>query len=136
MTAEEIELDRSMLSDHAARPRNCRALLDATTQAHGHNAICGDKLTLWLKIEGAIIGDASFQASGCSISTASSSMLTEAVKGKTIDEANELFERFHNLLTSSPDAEFERESLGKLAAFQGVRKYPIRVKCATLAWHA
>ena len=135
MTAEELEMYREVLSDHAAHPRNFRELADATSRADGHNKMCGDKFTVWVKVESETIRDIAFQGTGCSISTSSASLMTDAIKGKTIAEANEVFRQFHSLLTSPAETEIDLNSLGKLAAFHGVRKYPIRVKCATLPWH-
>src|SRR5207248_2023873 len=127
---------REVILDHTKRPRNFRAMSDATQHAEGHNRLCGDKLTLFLKLDGDRIADVSFQGSGCSISTASASMMTEALIGKTIDEASALFNRFHTVLTGPPnEATEEILDLGKLAAFHGVRRFPVRVKCATLPWH-
>jgi nitrogen fixation protein NifU and related proteins len=131
-----IEMYRELISDHTERPRNFREMVDATRHAKADNPICGDMVTLWLKIDSNTISEASFQGSGCSICMSSASMLTEAVVGKDVDEAHEMFDRFHRMLTSPIDAPIDEESMGKLACFGGVRKYPIRVKCATLPWHA
>ena len=135
MTADEIEMYREMLSDHATHPRNFRELPAATLRADGHNKTCGDKFTIWIDVDRTVIRDIAFQGSGCSISTSSASLMTDAVKGKTIEEAQELFHQFHALLTSPPEVDVDLESLGKFAAFDGIRKFPIRVKCATLPWH-
>ena len=129
------ELYQELIKDHTKRPRNFREMPDATRTADGHNRLCGDKLTLFVKLEGDIIKDVAFKGSGCSISTASASMMTEALKGKTIAEAQALFGKFHDVLTGPPDETPDVPELGKLAAFHGVRKFPVRVKCATLAWH-
>jgi nitrogen fixation protein NifU and related proteins len=129
-------LYQDVILDHGKRPRNFRALTDAR-HAEGYNPLCGDKLTLYLKMDGDRIADASFQGSGCAISTASASILTESVKGKTQGEAEAMFEVFHDLVTGKAkgDSEPLGRSLGKLAVFSGVSEFPARVKCATLAWH-
>ncbi len=133
------ELYQSVILDHNKRPRNFRALDDADRVADGHNPICGDKLTLYLKLgDGGRIDDAAFQGSGCAISTASASLLTEYVKGKTPDEVEAGFELFHGVVAGGPEGEISAastEKLGKLAVFSGVREFPMRVKCATLSWH-
>ncbi len=127
------ELYQEVILDHHRRPRNFHRLEDANRRAEGFNPLCGDKIHLYLRIEDGIVKDVGFEGSGCAISTASASMMTEGVKGKTEAEAEELFEKFHDLVTgkTTPDP----ASLGKLAVFSGVREYPVRVKCATLAWH-
>jgi nitrogen fixation NifU-like protein len=128
------DLYRQVIVDHSKRPRNFRILDDATRKVEGHNPLCGDNLTLYLKLDGDVVKDVSFMGSGCAISTASASLLTESLKGKTLAEAEELFESFHDLVTGlGPPAEGPK--LGKLAVFSGVCDYPTRVKCATLAWH-
>ena len=128
------ELYQEVILDHNRRPRNFGALGDANRHAVGHNPVCGDRLSLHLKVDDDVIRDLRFQGSGCAISKASASLMTDAVKGKTVAEARRLFEQFHRLLTDDayvPDA----AALGKLAVFAGVRDYPVRVKCASLAWH-
>lgn len=129
------ELYQNMILEHNRSPRNYRAMDGASSHAEGNNPLCGDRITVWLRIEDDLIQDASFQGSGCAISRASASLMTAAVKGKARSEAEELFGRFHRLVTGrlQPD---ESETLGKLAVFSGVSAFPIRVKCATLAWHA
>jgi len=107
---------------------------NANRQVEGFNPLCGDRLTLYLQMDGDVITDASFQGSGCAISTASVSLMTEIVKGKTGQEAEELFKKFHEM-TTGKDENFNLEAIGKLAVLAGVREYPARVKCATLAWH-
>jgi len=126
------ELYNELIKDHGNHPRNCRLMQDATAQAPGYNRTCGDSLMLFLKVEDGIIKDASFVGKGCQIFTASASLMTERLKGKTTEDAEKLFEEFHDVLTS--DAPMGPE-LGKLAALGGVRNFPMRVKCATLAWH-
>jgi nitrogen fixation NifU-like protein len=134
--SEELEdLYREVILDHTKHPRNFREMPDATASADGHNRLCGDKLRVYLKLNGGRIADVSFKGTGCSISTASASMMTEALKGKTLEDAQALFDKFHGVLTGPPDEATEASELGKLAAFHGVRRFPVRVKCATLAWH-
>lgn len=125
------DLYRDVIVDHNRRPRNFRKLPDASRTLEGSNPLCGDKLTLYLKLDGERISDLSFEGSGCAISVASASLMTEQLKGKTRREAERLFKRVHAMLTGAE----EGEALGKLAALCGVREYPSRVKCATLCWH-
>jgi len=129
------DLYQETILDHNRSPRNYRSLADANHQADGYNPLCGDRLTLFLKIEDGIVRDASFEGSGCAISKASASMLTESVKGRTVAEVRALFERFHRMVTSSTETPDDFVDLGKLAALGGVREFPVRVKCASLAWH-
>jgi nitrogen fixation protein NifU and related proteins len=129
-------LYQSIILDHNRRPRNFRELADADRRSEGRNPMCGDELTVWLKMAGDRIEDVSFIGSGCAISKASASIMTTAVKGKTRAEASELFERFHDLVTGKPSTLPDDPSLGSLAAFSGVSRFPVRVKCASLAWHA
>jgi nitrogen fixation NifU-like protein len=128
------DLYQEVILDHSKRPRNFRDLPDASNKAKGHNPLCGDKLDIFVKVEDGVITDVSFQGAGCAISTASASMMTESLKGKTEEEVNDLFEHFHNVVTGK-QREGEAEKLGKLAVFAGVQEFPVRVKCATLAWH-
>jgi nitrogen fixation NifU-like protein len=127
------DLYRDVILDHNRQPRNFGDLNSPDAMIEGYNPLCGDRLTLRLKLAGDRITDIRFEGQGCAISTASASLMTEAVKGKTRSEAMALFERIHRLLTD--DAEPVDEELGKLAALSGVREFPARVKCATLAWH-
>ena len=129
------ELYQNVILEHNRSPRNYRVLEDANRSAEGSNPLCGDRLTLWLKVEDGVIRDLGFQGSGCAISRASASLMTTAVKGKTEAEAGELFDRFHRLVTGTLEPG-HTETLGKLAVFSGVSAFPIRVKCATLPWHA
>ncbi len=129
------ELYQEVILDHNRRPRNFRTIADANRKAEGFNPLCGDRLTLYLHLDGDRIADASFQGSGCAISKASASLMTESVKGKTVAEAERLFERFHRMVTSPSDAPIATDELGKLSVFAGVREFPVRVKCASLAWH-
>ncbi|MEE8200344.1 MAG: SUF system NifU family Fe-S cluster assembly protein [Candidatus Acidoferrales bacterium] len=128
------ELYQEMIIDHGRRPRNFRALADANYDAQGFNPLCGDKVTVYLKLDDDTVRDISFQGSGCAISTASASLMTETLKGKTLAQTEALFEKFHRLVTGENEDAAAPE-LGKLIALGGVRDYPIRVKCATLAWH-
>jgi nitrogen fixation NifU-like protein len=125
------ELYQEVILDHYKKPRNFRALPDANRTLEGYNPLCGDKITVYLKVEDGVIKDIGFQGSGCAISTASASMMTDSLKGKTIDQAETVFRGFHNLVTGKDGG----ADLGKLAVFVGVREFPVRVKCATLAWH-
>ena len=131
------ELYQEVILDHAKKPRNFRAIEEPTAQAEGFNPLCGDRATIFLKLEGDRLSDVSFKGAGCSISTASASLMTDALKGKTREEADALFERFHRLVTADPSkaAENAAPELGKLAVFAGVCEFPARVKCASLAWH-
>jgi nitrogen fixation NifU-like protein len=126
------DLYQETILDHSKRPRNKAAVAGATHNADGYNPLCGDRLSLQLKVENGHITGVGFQGSGCAISTASASLMTEAMKGKTPEEAENTFQKFHALLTEDRPAATD---LGKLAVFSGVREYPMRVKCATLAWH-
>ncbi|MGO9228199.1 MAG: Fe-S cluster assembly sulfur transfer protein SufU [Bryobacteraceae bacterium] len=126
------DLYQEIILDHTKHPRNCHAMDDATRSAEGYNPLCGDKLKLFIKMDGDVVKDASFLGSGCAISTASASLMTETLKGKTREEALKLLEKFHDLLTTDTPVS---KDLGKLVVFCGVRDYPARVKCATLAWH-
>ncbi len=131
MTSELRDLYQQVILDHNRKPRNFRTLANPSRAAEGYNPLCGDRLTVELTLEGEVIRDIGFQGSGCAISNASASMMTADLKGKTVTEAEEAFERFRAMLTENgPDAE-----LGKLGVFAGVREFPSRIKCATLAWH-
>jgi len=127
------DLYQDLIIDHNRSPRNFRKLPDADHHAEGFNPLCGDKLTLYLSTDGDCIRDIAFEGTGCAISVASASLMTESLKGKTEAEARALFDRVHGLLTGSD--EVDASTLGKLAALSGVRAYPTRVKCATLCWH-
>jgi nitrogen fixation protein NifU and related proteins len=128
-------LYQDLILDHNRAPQNYRRMEDANRTVEGNNPLCGDRLTVWLRVDGELISDAAFQGSGCAISKASASMMTAAIKGKTRSEAKALFERFHKLVTGSLEPT-EVASLGKLAAFSGLSSFPVRVKCASLSWHA
>ena len=127
------DLYQEVILDHNRRPRNFHELSGASHCAEGFNPLCGDRLTLYLKLEGETIQDVSFVGSGCAISKASASMMTDALKGRTIADANRLFDRFHRMVTTPPDQAVE--DMGKLSSLAGVREFPVRVKCASLAWH-
>jgi nitrogen fixation NifU-like protein len=131
------ELYQETILDHNRRPRNFHKLDEANRVAEGYNPLCGDKLTIYLKIEDSVVKDISFQGSGCAISMASASMMTQSVKEKTVDAVHSLFENFHNLLTGKGKHQETplTEQLGKLGVFAGVLEFPARVKCATLPWH-
>lgn len=129
------DLYQEVILDHTKSPRNFGRLETPSHRAEGHNPLCGDHLTLTLEIADECVREVLFEGAGCSISTASASLMTQMVKGKTTSEANELFKKFHAVVTSSMDTEIDIAELGKLAALAGVRKFPMRVKCASLAWH-
>lgn len=129
------ELYQELILDHGQNPRNFGKLDNANHFANGNNPLCGDKLKLYLLVEDNIIKDAMFDGSGCAISIASASMMTDMIKNKTIDEAEKIFKNFHLLVTSDDDVDIDNESLEKINALAGVKDYPMRVKCATLAWH-
>ena len=133
--ADLRDLYQEVILDHHKKPRNFRKLDHANRQADGYNPLCGDKLSVYMQIEDGIVKDIGFLGTGCAISTASASMMTESLKGKTETEAKTIFERFHQLVTDHSEPQPDPATLGKLAVFSGVREYPVRVKCATLAWH-
>lgn len=135
MTLDVRELYREAILDHNRKPRNFHKLEGANRTADGYNPLCGDKVKVYLRIENDRVTDVGFDGSGCAISIASASMMTETVKGRTLSDVLTLFERFHALLTGETHAGSQPIDLGKLAVFAGVREFPIRVKCATLAWH-
>jgi nitrogen fixation NifU-like protein len=128
------ELYQDLIKDHSKKPRNFRALAEGSRHVEGFNPLCGDHFTVYLQMDGDVVQDIAFQGSGCAISTSSASLMTQALKGKTRSEAEALFQKFHALLTSDTESASDAE-LGKLAVFAGVRKFPVRVKCASLAWH-
>lgn len=131
-----MDLYQEVILDHNKKPRNFGAMDDPDHFAEGNNPLCGDQLRLYLKMDGERVEQIRFEGSGCAISTASASLMTEAVGGKTLEEVEALYESFHELLTGDPSVVAEvGPELGKLAVFSGVREFPVRVKCATLAWH-
>jgi len=133
---DEVDLlYQEVILDHNKNPRNFGELDDATHQAVGHNPLCGDHVEIFLKVNDGKVEDVKFKGVGCAISKASASIMTTVLKGKTLDEVKDLFQRFHNVLTSKAEEPVNTEELGKLAVFAGVREFPVRVKCATLAWH-
>jgi len=129
------DLYQQVILDHSKRPRNFLKLQDADRTAEGHNPLCGDEITIYLKMDGELIKDLSFQGAGCAISKASASMMTAALKGKTKAEAEALFGKFHEMVTGNRDTASDPAGLGKLEVFCGVCEFPVRVKCASLAWH-
>ena len=128
------DLYQEVILDHSKTPRNFRAQEAPTRVQQGHNPLCGDRLTLYLKLDGDTVADVSFEGSGCAISKASASMMTQAIKGRTVAEAKELFSKFHKMVTGAPGAPVD-DALGKLSVFSGVCEFPVRVKCASLSWH-
>lgn len=134
MSTELDDLYQDVILDHGRKPRNFRVIADADRQAEGLNPLCGDHFKLYVKLDGDLIQDIAFEGSGCAISKASASLMTSAVKGKTVAEAEQLFARFHTLVTEGP-GKVPASELGKLAALSGVCEFPTRVKCASLVWH-
>ncbi len=134
MSSELRDLYQELILDHQKRPRNHRRLEHPSHTKAGVNPLCGDSLVLYLDVADGVVRDVSFEGTGCAISRASASMLTERLKGQTVAEAHALFGRFHHMLTEGEPTEADEELLGKLAVFRGVREFPARVKCATLAW--
>jgi nitrogen fixation NifU-like protein len=131
--SELTDLYQEVILDHNRRPHNFRAIESPSAKQEGYNPLCGDRLTLYLTLDGDVIKDAAFQGQGCAISKASASLMTDAIKGKTVAEARDLFEHFHAMITADTDT--VAEDLGKLSVFAGVREFPTRIKCASLAWH-
>jgi nitrogen fixation NifU-like protein len=133
--SELSELYQQVILDHNKKPRNFRKLESANHSAEGYNPLCGDHLTVYLDLEEGAVKEIAFEGSGCAISKAAASMMTQAVKGKSREQAEELFTEFHSMVTGELDEETEENSLGNLKIFAGVREFPVRVKCATLPWH-
>jgi nitrogen fixation NifU-like protein len=131
--SELSDLYQEVILDHNKRPRNFRALDNANRTAEGYNPLCGDRLSLSLRIDDGIVTDAAFQGSGCAISKASASLMTDSIKGQPVADVRDLFRRFHTMVTTPPEQAVE--DLGKLSVLAGVREFPVRVKCASLAWH-
>jgi nitrogen fixation protein NifU and related proteins len=129
------DLYQDMILEHSKKPRNFRSLPQANRKAEGYNPLCGDHFTVFLQLENDEVKDISFEGSGCAISKASASMMTASLKGKTKSQAQELFTRFHRLVTSQASEAHDGVEIGKLVVFSGVSEFPVRVKCATLAWH-
>jgi len=130
------DLYQEVILDHNRRPRNYGELPDATSQAEGYNPLCGDKVKVYLRKDGDIIQKVAFEGTGCAISTASASIMTEVLKGKTLRQAKEIFQKFHSLVTGKTDGDPEDDDLQQLLVFHRLSEYPVRVKCATLVWHA
>ena len=130
-----VELYQELVLDHNNRPRNKRVMEDASNTADGYNPLCGDQVSVFVKVENGVVADVSFQGVGCAISQSSASMMTQNVKGKPVEEAEALFELFHTMVTRDPSADFDGSSLGELEALAGVCAFPNRIKCASLAWH-
>ena len=131
--SELNDLYQEVILDHNRRPHNFRVIESPTAKQEGYNPLCGDRLTLYVTVDGGVIKDVAFQGVGCAISKASASLMTDALKGKTVGEARALFDQFHDMVTSSPET--PTPDLGKLSVLVGVREFPTRVKCASLAWH-
>ena len=136
MSSDLRELYQSVILDHNKRPRNFCKPKGANRSAEGVNPLCGDQLTVYLSVENGVVEDVGFNGTGCAISTASASLMTQSIKGKKIEDVEHLFTGFHQMVTSNPLSSIQGEDLGKLSVFSGVREFPMRVKCATLAWHA
>jgi len=135
MDQELRELYQQVILDHNKSPRNFRKMENASSQAEGYNPLCGDHIDIYVFVEDGIVKDVSFIGEGCAISKASASVMTSILKGKSKEEAEKLFNKFHDLVTGKLDDDSEVEDLGKLAVFAGVQEFPVRVKCASLAWH-
>ena len=130
-----VELYQELVLDHNNRPRNKRAMDDASNTADGYNPLCGDQVSVFLKVKDGVIEDISFEGVGCAISQSSASMMTQNVKGRSVEDARELFGVFHSMVTREPGGDFDASSLGELEALAGVCAFPNRIKCASLAWH-
>jgi nitrogen fixation NifU-like protein len=133
--SELSELYQQVILDHNKKPRNFRVLEEANRKAEGYNPLCGDQLVVYLDVEDDIVKEVTFEGSGCAISKAAASMMTQSVKGKSRREVEQLFSEFHGMVTGELDEETSPNSLGRLTIFAGVRDYPARVKCASLSWH-
>jgi len=134
--ADSRALYEQVILEHNKKPRNFHKLDDADASIEGFNPLCGDHFTIYVKLDGDTIADVAFEGAGCASSKSSASIMTATLKGKSVAEAKHLFEAFHHMVTSAPDAPIDADALGKLQVFSGVREYPVRIKCATLAWHA
>jgi nitrogen fixation NifU-like protein len=133
--SELSDLYQQVILDHNKKPRNFRRLEGANRTAEGYNPLCGDQLVVYMQLEDEVVQDISFEGSGCAISKAAASMMTQSIKGKTRQEAETLFNEFHRMVTGQLDEEGEENNLGRLTIFSGVREFPARVKCASLSWH-
>lgn len=134
--ASHRALYEQLILEHNKKPRNFREMQDADCKIQGLNPLCGDQYTIYLKLDGEVITDISFHGAGCAISKSAASIMTTLLKGKTRKEAEALFVKFHTMITSDPEQEVDEAALGRLVVFSGVRKYPVRIKCAALPWHA
>jgi nitrogen fixation NifU-like protein len=134
--SELEELYQEIIMEHSRTPRNFKEVVGANRSANGFNPFCGDNITLYVKEADGVVADVGFQGSGCAISRASASMMTESIKGKTSEQAERIFDAFHDMLTAGPSGEYDADALGDLEALAGVSEFPTRVKCATLSWHA
>ncbi len=134
--SELEELYQEIIMEHSRTPRNFKQVPGANRSANGFNPFCGDNITLYVKEADGVVADVGFQGSGCAISRASASMMTESIKGKTSEQAEKIFDAFHDMLTAGPSGEYDVDALGDLEALAGVSEFPTRVKCATLSWHA
>ena len=128
------DLYQEILLEHNSKPRNFKKVDDANQTADGYNPLCGDQITLYLKVVDGVIDDVGFQGSGCAISRASASMMTQSIKGQSVEQAEHIFDAFHNMITE-PEGEIDLDTLGDLETLSGVNEYPTRIKCAILAWH-
>ena len=135
MDQELKELYQQVILDHNKSPRNFRKMENASSQAEGYNPLCGDHIDVYVLVENGVVKDVSFNGEGCAISKASASVMTSMLKGKTKEEAEKLFNKFHDLVTGKLGDDLDVDELGKLAVFAGVQEFPVRVKCASLAWH-
>ncbi len=133
--SELRDLYQEVILDHYKRPRNFGSLEEPRSKAEGYNPLCGDQVTIYVRSQDGTIEEVAFEGQGCAISTASASLMTEAIRGKTLEEAEQIFESFHSVLTDD-QVDVAEANLGKLEALSGVREFPVRIKCATLAWHA
>ena len=133
--SELQELYQEVILDHKRNPRNFRKLEGVKHSAQGYNPFCGDEITLYLKIEDDKVADVGFQGTGCAISTASASMMTQSIKGMSLEEVERIFHKFHDMVTRPPGSDFESDELGDLEILSGVTEFPTRVKCASLSWH-
>jgi nitrogen fixation NifU-like protein len=136
MSADLRDLYQEVILDHQRNPRNFRVIPQPDRVSAGRNPLCGDEITVYVTLADGVVRDLSFQGTGCAICTASASLMTEHLKGKTVEEVGRLFDAFHGMLTDSASEASPLDSLGKLQVFEGVRQFPVRIKCATLPWHA
>lgn len=133
--ANSRALYEQVILEHNKKPRNFHAMDNATHHAAGHNPLCGDQFNVYLDVKDGVIDDVSFEGSGCAISKSSASIMTTMLKGKAVAEAEAMFKKFHTMITSDPQVELDEDELGRMAVFAGIREFPVRIKCATLAWY-